>query len=451
MGFPALPNTFSYDSQKWTTDIGNGDADFATRTVFAPTDLSRSSRFQRAHANASVRLGHEDLATFCRENGVPAQIAHACDYARVSSALQQSQSIAHNGSWDEHEGDYYGTTSIASRATDYAPPDRLPHGALTFYESTDDILTGFDLTLRSLIGGTTVDWSEYHRWQREPVDPTAPDANRRRLYKQTVRLALIAAAEHLCPYEDEPSDSSLEYTTYVSNTEVAARRAWEIISNYLNRESDDGDIIDPHDRRLASDEWDDDYREREWCQMHLVRPTLMMPHSAELRRRAWRMSDEGAMLRSPHRAFSDGRVFGTIRRKRDSGSVLIDTSGSMSLHARDIDEIMLHLPGVTVATYCSDAQLDGELRIVAAKGRRAPTDQLTNEEWYGNGVDGPALRWLAKQPQPRYWVCDGIVTGVHDGTNSDLREECQHLTKKYHITRIDSLHQLRLGLSSPAT
>lgn len=446
MGFPALPNAFTYGDRDWSVATGPASADHAKRTVYAPTDLSQSSRFQRAHANASVRHGHEAVDTFCDAKGVHPKVAHAVDYARISSLLRQASSIAHDGPYDDATCEFEGGTTLLSRSTDWDPPRRLPDGALAFYENTDDILAAFDLVTRACHGGQTADWHEYYHWLRSPIDPKSPDAKRRTLFKQAIREATSAVSSIISPYDEEPTEDSLDNTTYVARTEMAATDAWEILSAYLSRDSDEGELLTPRDPVLANDEWDDLDTESEWCTMRLVRPVLKLPHKAELRRRAWRMSDEGALLRSPHRACSDGRVFGSIRRKRDSGSVLIDTSGSMCLHADEVDQIMTLLPGVTVATYCSDASYDGELRIVAAKGRRASTDEMTNEDWFGNGVDGPALRWLARQPAPRYWICDGVVTGIHDNTTQDLREECQRLARRYTITRIHSLHELRQHL-----
>lgn len=445
MGFAALPNTFTLGDRNWSVETGPASTHHAKRTVYAPTDLSQSGRFQRAHSNASVRHGHADIDSFCEATGIHPDVANAVDYARISSLLRQASSIAHEGSYDESTDSFEGGTTMLSRATDWDPPRRLPDGALSFYENTDDILAAFDLLTRACHGGHLADWQEYYHWAASKVDTSAPDAPRRRLFKQAIRDATAAVRTIISPYAEEPTDDSLDETTYAERTEQAAAEAWRILNAYLSR-TNDGELVTGNDPMLASDEWDDLDNEDDWCTMQIVRPVLKLPHSPRLRRRAWRMSDEGALLRSPHRACTDGRVFGSIRRKRDSGSVIIDTSGSMHLTADDIDDVMTLLPGVTVATYCSDTTYDGELRIVAAKGRRASPDDLTKDDWVGNGVDGPALRWLARQPAPRYWICDGVVTGIHDSTNLKLREECQRLARRYDITRIGSLFELRQHL-----
>jgi hypothetical protein len=443
MGFSALPNSFSTGERNWTAARGNESADFTTRTVHAPTDLSPRSTYARTHANATVAIGHDTLAEFSREADIPYDVCTATDYGRISSALQQTYAAAEDGVWDTYEEEYDDSTTIPHyKALALDPGRRLPDGAIEFYESTDDILAAYAIAAKSCIGGPSDDWVTFNTALSKRIPDDSPDAKRRNLFRTAVQQAVRAAASAIVgDYDEHPTHESLSDVKEPETTERAATAAWYFLQQYLNRDDDAGELY-PRDERLADDSWDD-CDESEWCNMHFRYPTLVLPQSPKLRRRAWRMSDEGALIRSPHRMCSDGRVFGSVRRKADSGSVIIDTSGSMHLSSDDIDEIMTALPGVTVATYCSDGDHDGELRIVARKGRRAGKDDLTDRNWGGNGVDGPALRWLAKQPAPRYWVCDGVVTGIYDNTSPNLRTECDRLTRRYDITRIHSIHHLR--------
>ena len=443
MGFSALPNTFSTGERNWTTARGNAPADFSARTVHAPTDLSARSTYARAHANATVALGHTHLDVLSNVHEIPYDVCQATDYGRISSVLEQTYETAASGVYDDYDDEHDSSTAIdhyKARALD--PGRRLPDGAIEFDESTDDILAAYAIAAKSCIGGPSSDWYAFNAALAKPIADDAPDAKRRNLFRRALRQAVRSAAEAIVTYEDSPTYESLDHVKDPGTTERAAETAWYFLHQYLNRPDDDGNVVDGRDERLADDQWDD-CEETDWCTMHFKYPALVLPQSSKLRRRTWRMSDEGALVRSPHRMCSDGRVFGSIRRKPDSGSVLIDTSGSMHLTPDSIDEIMTALPGVTVATYCSDAKYDGELRIVARKGRRASAADISNEHWMGNGVDGPALRWLAKQPAPRYWICDGVVTGIHDATSSDLRTECDRLIRRYDITRIDGMYQLR--------
>jgi len=57
----------------------------------------------------------------------------------------------------------------------------------------------------------------------------------------------------------------------------------------------------------------------------------------------------------------------------------------------------------------------------------------------GNVVDGPALAWLARQPRPRIWFCDGAVTGI--GDHGDLRctADAERPQRNGSIRRLDEL------------
>ena len=444
MGFPPLPQTFSPDHENWSFQSGTRGVEFDKLSVAAPTDNSAASRYRRAHINATVHHGHRNLATFSNGSGVPHEIAAAIDHARVSSVLHQVATIAREGEWDEYEDEYDGYTTKLSEAVDLRPGTRLPKNALEFFEQNDDIISAFNMAVRATIGGSYEDIHVVSTYVHKTHDLSDDPAENKRMamFRACLRQAHTVAHSRLG--EDQPTLAAISnhyQDTYL--TEETARAVWDILKLYLDRAADAKPGHFAPDETLADDAWDDTASNLEWCDMDFVRPSLTLPLKSRLRRKAWRMSDEGANIRSPHRGCIDGRIFGSSRRKHDSGSVLIDCSGSMHLSDDDIDALMEMLPGVTVATYCSDGGYNGELRIVAQKGKRAAHDELTNNCMGGNGVDGPALRWLAKRPEPRYWICDGVVTGVHDSTAENLREECQMLTTKYRITRIHSMHDAK--------
>ena len=57
----------------------------------------------------------------------------------------------------------------------------------------------------------------------------------------------------------------------------------------------------------------------------------------------------------------------------------------------------------------------------------------------GNIVDGPALRWLARQPGPRFWISDGVVTGEGDMQSVDLVVDVIRICGKAAITRVETV------------
>lgn len=146
--------------------------------------------------------------------------------------------------------------------------------------------------------------------------------------------------------------------------------------------------------------------------------------------------DEGAALAAPYRLPVDRRIFAHKKRVK-GGTVLIDGSGSMRITDDDIRRILAVAPAATVAIY-SGHRKEGTLTVIAAKGRAVTTEGLAQARCgSGNVVDGPALQWLAKQPEPRLWVSDGVVTGVHDRVSIDLWAEAATLCRTHRITRVE--------------
>ncbi len=155
-------------------------------------------------------------------------------------------------------------------------------------------------------------------------------------------------------------------------------------------------------------------------------------------------SDQGAVLAATHRLPVDGRVF-LRRRKQRGGTILIDASGSMRFGPCDLERITAAAPLATVAVYAGHKR-SGTLTIVAARGRMARPDDIRAASCgRGNVIDGPALRWLAGQQEPRIWVSDGHVTGVGDNPSPDLMVDAIHICRQAGIrrmTKTEGLHGL---------
>lgn len=159
-----------------------------------------------------------------------------------------------------------------------------------------------------------------------------------------------------------------------------------------------------------------------------------------------RVSEEG-LLRNPQRlAACDARVFARTRRKKGGGTLLCDNSGSMSLSTVQLEAIIKSLPAAVVAHYSGNGD-HGELRIVAKQGKMCEEDGLRAFGGY-NVVDVPALEWLAKQKEPRIWMSDGWVTGIHDGLSKRCAIEAAKIIKRARIVRIPDIQELleKLGV-----
>lgn len=150
---------------------------------------------------------------------------------------------------------------------------------------------------------------------------------------------------------------------------------------------------------------------------------------------AMRPALEGAQIRRPDRLLIDRAIF--ARRGRSTGgTVLVDVSGSMSLNVDQLEQIVHAAGGAATVAIYSGSGAQGELRIVAERGWRVAEDDLA-PVGAGNIVDLPALEWLVRQPEPRFWVSDGGVTGVGDESCAGLRERCARIVRRGRVTRVE--------------
>jgi hypothetical protein len=171
--------------------------------------------------------------------------------------------------------------------------------------------------------------------------------------------------------------------------------------------------------------------------MRIARPPLTQRQPSVLRagvvRR--RCGTEGTSISRPDRLAIDRASFSRSG-AGGAGTVLVDTSGSMSISPEEVEEIVRAAGGAAVVAIYSGSGDAGELRIVARGDRRVASEQF---ESYGSGnvVDLPALEWLAQQPAPRLWLSDGCVTGVGDQGCDQLFDRCKTVVERGRIQRVD--------------
>lgn len=161
--------------------------------------------------------------------------------------------------------------------------------------------------------------------------------------------------------------------------------------------------------------------------------------------RIW--TDEGVVPVAPYRLTVDSRVFARKRRIK-GGTVLIDASGSMSFSEEELASVIDAAPGALIAAYAGRGER-GYLAIVAKNGRMATGEAAMEAlaDCGGNIVDGPALRWLAKQPGPRIWVSDGMVTGINDDMGVNLMQDVNALVNSADIERVEEWRDVVEALS----
>jgi hypothetical protein len=154
-----------------------------------------------------------------------------------------------------------------------------------------------------------------------------------------------------------------------------------------------------------------------------------------------RFAKLGTRIGQLHRIITDQRIF-VARQEKKGGTVLIDASGSMSWNMKDLWDLTLAAPHAKVAIYAGD-RYKGQISIIVNSGKSISQETLDIEHdkmhiSKYNTIDGPALRWLARQDGPRVWISDGGVNGSAYGNASytDLRKECDNIVVRAGIVMV---------------
>ncbi len=137
---------------------------------------------------------------------------------------------------------------------------------------------------------------------------------------------------------------------------------------------------------------------------------------------------------------TDGKIFERAIPEHGA-SLLIDGSGSMSISSETIMKIMQLAPASIIAMYYGgDGTLpfthkyhEGGFIVVIGKDGQACSIIDEYRLGGGNYCDGLALRWLGQQPEPRYWVSDGMVTGPGDSERGSTRQDTAWCLRQFNI------------------
>jgi hypothetical protein len=165
---------------------------------------------------------------------------------------------------------------------------------------------------------------------------------------------------------------------------------------------------------------------------------------------------QGINARFAHRWMLDKSIF--AQRMLTEGGVMIDGSGSMKWTDDDMKLLLDKLPAVTVGLYSgaygtnpqTKEKIYGRICTIAKNGKFAKFTGRDPGTSVGNEVDYEALQMLAKWPEPRLWLSDGIVCGgVHHGPcdhsthligrfwyEGKLHEMCSAWMKAHRILRV---------------
>lgn len=186
-----------------------------------------------------------------------------------------------------------------------------------------------------------------------------------------------------------------------------------------------------------------------WGSMAVSEPQRSARHGAKVSPQ-FQSSLTGPRVRRVSRVVSDGRIFAR-KIPQQGGSLLIDGSGSMSLSPEDVQAILTVAPTAWVAIYGGHYDGRGNLncgtvKVLAKDGKAvAPSDMASPGG--GNVIDGPALELLARQSQPRLWICDGYVTGIGDRVGRDNIVEAAKICTRAQIVRYDDVSEAIAALA----
>ena len=376
----------------------------ATNTMHVPLDNDETARHIRAHELMHVRLSPPDLKPWIKRNKASFDSLIAAEEARINRVLSKLNFEPETHLLDINDGN---NAYTCAKAKDMR---RLVYGTSAVYgtASWDSWLKGIDKACDELGDSSMLESIENladsigeildtHSSELASDKPIPGSRNKllNRGFAVTERIAMLL---------DKCAALAEETGTIPS----FKKRNDEHLSADMNAKFGDlcqgpAPLTRLHNGNLGK--------------VKLASPTGRNP------RRIHRM------LTDPYRRIFD-------RTKRNSGGVvLIDGSGSMSVESDDILQILNAAPGATVALY---AHKEGSKNVpnfwVLAKDGKM-VDKLPTRHGFGNGVDGPALRWAIKskrfQNEPVLWVCDGAVTdGRTDSTYSHLTAEARVLAIK---------------------
>jgi len=233
--------------------------------------------------------------------------------------------------------------------------------------------------------------------------------------------------------------------------------------NELELSQDGLDVLDDYDIRELNKNikrnFESGYQDAVWGKMKILNPKLTERLPVQMLKSSKKKSDMGVNPKSMNRWTTDKKIF-TNKTKRYGGTVLIDVSGSMSLVHDDIKELAETLPAGTVAMYSGldnydlekykyemiDKITTGHITILASKGNFVGNIETKGKQ---NLIDGPAIKWLSQQEEPRILVTDMQVSGIGKNSNgymepvfnAELTIEALRLVSKNNITVIPDVEK----------
>jgi len=306
-----------------------------------------------------------------------------------------------------------------------------PHDALGSGPKPDPLLTVTRLTERGMarLAVASLGYGSSEEWLDEFSSELSglacvrglPDWLRR--HARTLSEAISTVRENALSFLEYDGVVDPDYSTFDNTIELAKWLDGEFsdespVPKQANPDAEEGE----YDERPGEG---GDASQAEWSEMSIETPPLTVTHPNRLGRRTTACK-EGSRIGHWDRLVT-GEIFGRTRKRAVPDVVLIDQSGSMHWSEAKQYELVKQMPVGTIAGYSGNGAKN-VLRILARDGRMVAPD-LIQTGLGGNEIDGPALRWLAKQKGRKVWVSDQGVCSDACSDQEALLADCNAVVR----------------------
>ena len=441
----ALPEALPKRGDGWIvhpeplpTNGGQPRTDVGRRTMWAPTDSVCEScgedhgRMIRAHETIHAAISPPDKSKAAPE-GIGTEYLDVAEELRVHrtmSGVGMTDAMAESGECESSINDW--VSDVMEKAMD---EDRhIPKP-----EKLERILA-LQLIAKDGIGDGAILERECERWADSSIEAdSAIDFARSLLFDCRQMMQSAEAKARRGRKRKDGTLPAYKAPRYEKSTVPVAEYLQSMLEIPKQEAEDGTGYMAKQARRIP--ELESNRRHAGWGDMREARSPMPRRYRGRSARKT-RPADWGTVPRYIERYATDGSIFGA-KRPAQGGTVLIDRSGSMSLTPSEVLAIIEAAPGATVAQYVGTSGDDGVLVLSALKGKRATDKEIAGPESFkgpmvgGNIIDGPALDWLASQPEPRLWVSDGGVSGKGETQNRVLLSEAVSKVRRGRIVRVD--------------
>ena len=436
---PSRPIPEAINGKPWTVKIiqkypgqtgPEGWTDTTKHEMALPSDDAENARFVRLHELMHAAITPPgSIDKLCKKNKILPHDLQVCEDLRVHTALYRKRILPKELRTSRTDSLKSIATAMANTIDHHALLEDYAHlllqhtiassrGLVSYGQLYNDYQRLQEYIKQSLVGVQDADLNQHNKLSR-----TATNIGNK------VAKALIGRSDLGVP----------EFKRTI--------KAAKLLRKLLTQAHSILDAEDEDMARRAQLLMNDKRSDGKWGQLKDIRKLRlekMRKIEGNHRRRSLL---QGTRIGALHRLLTDGKAFKrkTKRQANQGGTFLIDASGSMSIKSSAIARILQETPAAKVAIYCANGER-GNIAIIAEDGRMASEEairEFRDKTGECNTIDGPVLRWLGQQAQPRIWICDGFVTGVGDHEAANLTIEATTLAKMFNIKRIQSLEHLQ--------